>query len=60
MVTTADIHPIRAFRLAAGFSLRALGEASGVRYTRLWQIEQGLRASDRELQLIAVALGIPL
>jgi transcriptional regulator with XRE-family HTH domain len=53
-------HPIRIARLSAGLSLRDLGTLSGVRFTRIWQIENGLRASDRERQLIAVALGVPV
>jgi transcriptional regulator with XRE-family HTH domain len=50
-------HPLRRARLRAGYSLRALGAAAAVNYSRLSLIENGLSARDAELRRLAGVLG---
>jgi transcriptional regulator with XRE-family HTH domain len=51
---------LRELRLACGFTLRALGDESGVNFRRILVIEQGAKPTQRELQLLAVALEMPV
>jgi transcriptional regulator with XRE-family HTH domain len=55
---SAHFHPLRLVRLSRGLSLRALGAASNVNYSRISLIEHGLEPSDDELSRLAAALGV--
>ena len=57
-MAAADQHPLRHARQRAGLSMRALGAKARIAYTRIWQIENGLPASGRELHRLAKALSV--
>lgn len=58
VTTTAS--RVHAARAAAGVSLRQLAARSGITHRKIWQLENGLRPSPTEVQLLAAALGIPV
>ena len=51
-------HPIARYRRTRGLSLRALGAAARIHFTRLHHIEHGRDANLDELERLADVLGV--